>query len=132
MHLWLGVLWSPAPQLHPEASSFLGQSGPGSRAGHTAQPVVFARSVPVLCLSLTVSKKEKATKPFLQQVFYVVSLFGKRTLLLQGVCMSKREKEGVGEKDFYNNVSPWVTKVTLWLLPEMGTQRLKEGGCYPK
>lgn len=96
------------------------------------QPVVFARSVPVLCLSLTVSKKEKATKPFLQQVFYVVSLSGKRTLL-QGVCMSKREKEGAGEEeDFYNNVSPWVTKVTLWLLPEMGTQKLKDGGCYPK
>ena len=132
MHLWLGVSWSPAPQLHPGAPSFLGQSGPGSCAGHMVQPVVFARSVPVLCLSLTVSKKEKATKPFLQQVFYVVSLSGKRTLL-QGVCMSKREKEGAGEEeDFYNNVSPWVTKVTLWLLPEMGTQKLKDGGCYPK
>ena len=116
MHLWLGVLWSPAPQLHPV----------GSRAGHMVQPVVFTWLVPVLCLSLIVSKKEKATKPFLQQVFYVISLFGKRTLL-QGVCMSKREKEGVGEKeDFYNNVSPWVTKVTLWLLPEWGPRSSKK------
>lgn len=47
--------------------------------------------------------------------------------------MSKREKKGVGEKeDFYNNVSLWMAKVTLWLLPEMGTQRPEEGGCYPK
>ena len=64
-HLWLGVLWSPAPQLHPGAFSFLGQSGPGSHADHTARPVAFAQLVPVLCLNLIVSKKEKATKPFL-------------------------------------------------------------------
>lgn len=98
MHSGQGSCGHLAPQLHPGASPFLGQlsqvsSGPGSCMDHTVQFVIFAKSASVLCLSLPVYKREGAMKSLLQQVCYVSSLSEKRIQLLQGVCVSKREKE---------------------------------------
>lgn len=86
----------------------------------TTQPSMWSwpGQLPFCVLASSVYEKEKAMKSFLQQVFDVVSLFGKRTLLLQGVCVPERERGGGGEgKRFYNTVLSWVAKVILWLLP---------------
>lgn len=67
-------------------------------------------------------------KSLLQQVFYVVSLFVKRLLLLQGMCVSERGKGGgKGRKReierFYKFPSLGGQNHSLaspWLLTEMG------------
>lgn len=95
--LWPGKLWSPAPQLHPGVSPFLGRlsqvsSGPGSCMDHTVQFVIFAKSASVLCLSLPVYKREGAMKSFGRSVMSVACL--KREYhRCKVMCVSKREKE---------------------------------------
>lgn len=71
-------------------------------------------------------------KSLCQQVFDVISLFGKRIRLLQGVCVQERKREEVGggqgereRKRLYNIFLPWVDSCSLtspWLLRDGGPE----------
>lgn len=100
----------------------------------TTQPGLWSLPswFPFCALTSLSLKKRKQRNPSCSRSFMLLVCLGRDHYYCK-VCVCPREKKSGWErkKIFYNNVSPWVAKATLWLLPEMGTQRLKEGGCYP-